>query len=205
MSRWQITGRALAAAAVLVLCAGTVMADEIKWTYVEAGYLGVNPDNIGDTTIDGSGDNFYLGGSFGFKNFHVIGQYADGTFASDIDRTDWRLGIGWHGLLGEKADLLGEVYYNDTEYKGTGSAIIPAGDDVSDGSYRADVGVRWRPIGLFEANGFVNYYDSDNYEDNRTSYEVRAIFHIWRVGIGASYEKFSDWDQYNGFVRFHFR
>ena len=34
--------------------------------------------------------------------------------------------------------------------------------------------------------------------------ERDGVFNIWRIGLGASYEKFDDLDQYNGFVRFIF-
>lgn len=200
MLKRSILRNVLAGVCFLVLGAGAAAADGINWTYVEAGYLGVDINDIGGTTFDGTGDNIYLGGAFGLKSIHILGQYANGEAATDIDLTEWQLGVGWHGLLGEKADLLGELHYLDTEYKYT-----VTNDKLSESGYKLDVGVRWRPIGLFEVNGYINYYGTDAYKGSETSVELRAILQVWRIGIGATYEKASDIDQYTGFVRFNFK
>jgi len=43
-------------------------------------------------------------------------------------------------------------------------------------------------------------YDSGSEE----SYEARAIFDVWRIGVGASAEFADSANQYNVFVRFNF-
>jgi len=182
--------------ATLALMSGMALAAEPPWTYVEAGYLGVDVDDL-----EGSGDNVFVGGAFGGKMWHVIGQYSDGEIADGIDRRDWRLGVGWHGLLGESADLLAEAYYVDSSV-----TISPApfnGGDLDDNGYRLTGGVRWRPLKLIEVDAFVNYTDLSDL-GSETSYELRAIIYVWRIGIGAGYETFDDADQYNAFVRFNF-
>lgn len=192
----RLVRTALVSIVALVLVSGVALAEGPKWTYVEAGYLGVNPDDL-----EGSGDNFFVGGAFGGKMWHVIGQYTDGDIADGIEQQDWRLGVGWHGLLGDRADLLAEAYYVDKSVTVTPAPF--AGNDLDDNGYRLTGGVRWRPIGLVEVDGFIHYTDLSDAGDD-TSYELRALLYVWRLGIGAGYEKFDDGDQYNAFVRFNF-
>src|SRR5262245_15157458 len=79
-----------------------------NWKYVEGGYLNVDSDDLDDT-----GDNYFLGGAFGGEWWHIIGYYSDGELGPDVDLQSWRIGFGWHGLLGDKADVVGEGYYVD--------------------------------------------------------------------------------------------
>ena len=48
----------------------------------------------------------------------------------------------------------------------------------------------------------MNYTDVAGLAE--TSYELRAIVFVWRVGFGLNYEQFDDSEQYTGFVRFNF-
>jgi len=178
--------------AVLALSAVPVRAEEPNYSYVEGGYLNVNTDDLPD-----SGDNYFLGASFGLgKHFHVLGQFANGELGPDVDLTTWRAGFGWHGLLGDKADVVGEASYVDQTVDAPGSS------SESDNGYRLTAGVRWVPIKMFEADGFAHYNSIGDESD--TSWEARGILNIWRLGFGASYEKFDNADQWNGFVRFNF-
>jgi len=162
-------------------------AAEVPWTYVEAGYLNNDPEEI-----DGSGDNWFLGGAFGGKMWHVFAEYQQGDFVENIDNKNWKLGAGWHGLLGERADLLAELAY------------LQNMDPFDEDGFGATVGVRWRIIKMFEVDGFVNYVDFGDLGDDTTG-ELRAILYVWRIGIGASYEGAGDLaDQYTAFVRFNF-
>jgi hypothetical protein len=195
MTLKRVSGAALVFVLMLSGSAVVSAADGPGWTYVEAGYLGVDVDNL-----QGTGNNWFAGGAFGWKSIHLIGQYSNGDAADNVERTDWRLGVGWHGLLGEKADLLAEVAWVDTEWKDKTAGGFGA---ISDDGYRLTVGARWRPIGLFEADGFVHYTDYDR-GGSDTSYEIRAIINIWKVGIGAGYEVLDNASQYNAFARFTF-
>jgi len=182
--------RTMIFAALLVLTASVALAQDEgpPWTYIEAGYLNVDPDNM-----SGSGDNWFAGASIGFlKNFHVSGRYVDGDFADDASQTYWTFAAGLHGLLGEKADLLAEATWNDIEIENLGA----------DG-FGLTGGVRWRPVKLFEADGFVHWID---YSDSGSTeiYEARAILYFWRLGVGAAYSFSDEFNQYNAFVRFNF-
>ena len=189
--RVAVTGIALGIV-LLALAATPARADGPVYGYVEGGYLNVDTDDLSE-----SGDNYFLGASFGLgDHFHIIGQLADGELGPDVDLTTWRVGFGWHGLLGDQADVVGEAYYVDQTVDAPGSS------SESDNGYRLTAGVRWAPIKLFEADGFAHFNDVGDESD--TSWEARGIIFIWRLGFGASYEKFDEADQWNGFVRFNF-
>ena len=76
-----------------------------KWGYIEAGYTDFNPDE------GSSDDGWFAGGSMNlFKHFHLVAEYNDvGGY------TFWNAGGGWHGLLGEKADLFAQVMWANIE------------------------------------------------------------------------------------------
>ena len=169
-----------------VLSCPLVLAGPPQWTYLEAGFLNVDPDDLE------AGDSAFAGASLGFlKNFHVNGRYVDGDYTNDASLTYWQFGAGWHGGLGEKADLVAEARWVDTEI-----------EDFSSDGMGLTGGVRWKPVEFFELDGFVNWVDYD--DDSVDSYEVRAIFDVWRIGIGAAAELESDVNQYSAFVRFNF-
>jgi len=178
--------------AALMLCAGSAFAADEgpSWKYVEGGYLSIDTDDL-----SASGDNYFLGAAFGGSWWHVIGYFSNGDLGPGAQLQLWRVGLGWHGLLGDKADVVGEAYYVD-------QSVDTSGSSPSDTGYRITGGVRWVPIKLFELDGFVNYNDVSS--SSEVSYEARAILNVWRLGFGAAYEKFDDADQWNGFVRFTF-
>jgi hypothetical protein len=175
-------------AALLAIPGTLALSAPPPWTYVEAGYLNVDPDNM-----SGSGDNWFGGGSFAFlKSFHAGFRYVDGDFAKNVDLSYWTAAAGWHGLLGENGDIVGEVTWSDSEV-----------GNVDDDGYGATAGIRWKLLKFLEADGFVHWTDYDDAgSDDR--YEVRAIFDVWRIGIGAAYVMGDDYDQYNAFARFAF-
>jgi len=175
---------------VLALGAVPALADPPDYKYLEGGYLSVDVDDLDD-----SGDNYFLGGSFGGDWWHIPVYYASGDLGPDYSQDLWRIGFGWHGLLGDKADVIGEADYVDQSVNGPGF-------DDSETGYRVVGGIRWVPFDLLELDGFVNYNDVGSESD--LSYEARGIINIWRLGFGAAYEKFDEADQWNAFVRFNF-
>lgn len=186
-----MTNRLLRTAVMVALLAFTgsvALAQAPGYGYIEAGYLNVDPDNFSE-----SGDNVYGEASLGlFKNFHVSGRYIDGDYAQNVDLSYWQFAAGWHGLLGEKADLVAEVTWSDQEI-----------GNVSDDGVGANLGVRWRLVKMFEIDGFAHWTDYND-AGSQDSYEVRAIFDIWRIGIGAAATVSDEDNRYNAFVRFNF-
>ena len=176
------------AAALMMLVCTVALAQSPGYGYIEGGYLNVNPDDF-----SGSGDNWYAEGSMGlFKNFHLSARYINGNYADNVDLTTWHFAAGWHGLLGEKADVVAEATWTDQEIQNN-----------SDNAPGLTAGVRWRPIKFFEGDGFVHW---QNFNDagSQDSYELRAIFNIWRLGFGAAGTTSSNDSRYNAFVRFNF-
>ena len=161
---------------VMACVTGVVYAQGPNYTYVEFGY----GDAEIDSTVDVSGDVWFIGGSFGLKNVHFFGRYAQIEFDLDIEETSWGLGVGYHGLLGEKADLVAELSYVDGEID---SFIV----DFDDTGYLASAGLRWLPIPLVELNGFVDRVEYDEL-GGETSYRASAILNIGPFGLGLGYE-----------------
>ena len=95
------------ALAMIVLCVSSLaLAQEKeppKWSYIEAGWIDFSPDANPSpaSPSSSSSDGWYAGGSAGlFKMFHIYAEYDDVG-----DYTFWNAGFGWHGLLGDPADL----------------------------------------------------------------------------------------------------
>ena len=180
---------------VLLCVPGLALADGPAYTFVEGGYI---DNDVDDPTFD-SGESYFVGGSVGGKRWHAFAEYKDGDVDSvdsgftpgSIDLTTWYAGVGWHGGLGEKGDVVAEVAWVDAE---VGS--------FSDDGYRASAGVRFQLIKLLEVNGFYNYFDV--FDDTDDSIEVNAIVNVWRIGLGLGYETFDDNDELRAFVRFVF-
>lgn len=176
---------------VVILCAFGVAAAQSdkeppKWSYVEAGYIDFNPD-------EGlSDDGWFAGGSVGFlKMIHVFAEYDDvGDF------TFWNVGAGWHGLLGDPADLFAQVQWNDVEVDSS---------NVSDDGYEIGAGVRWKLLKWLELKGQVNWADYDQSGDD-VGGEVGVLFTFLgdKLGAGASYELVNEADQLRAFVRWNF-
>ena len=99
-----------------------------NYTYAEGGWLRVNPDNV-------SSDNgWFLGGSYGSKRFQAFIEYGDPG-----DPELFAIGAGWHGLLGDKADLVLQAAFVDVDF---------------DDSIRFDAGVLKTPF-LDNISGIV--------------------------------------------------
>ena len=173
--------------AAILMVPGMAMAqgESPKWSYVEAGYIDFDPD-------EGlSDDGWFAGGSMQiFKAVHLVAEYQDiGGY------TFWNAGGGVHGLLGEKADLFGQVMWANVDIEDS---------DVSEDGYNVEGGIRWKIAKWFELRGQVNWLDYGDAGDD-TTVEVGALFTFIndRLGVGASYES-GDADTARAFVRFNF-
>jgi len=170
--------------AILVAPSLVLAQDEApKWSYVEAGWIDFNPD-------EGlSDDGWFAGGSMKlFKNFHLLAEYDDIG-----DYTFWNAGGGWHGLLGEKADVFAQVMWANVQVDD---------DDIDEDGYDVQAGVRWRLIKWLELLGQVNWVDYGDAGDDTTG-QIGALFTFKRIGIGANWET-GDADTARAFVRFSF-
>ena len=182
-----MTRMKLFVAALLMIAAPCLsFAEEApKWGYIEGGYTDFDPD--GGLSDDG----WFAGASINFlKNFHIVAEYNDVG-----DYTLWNAGFGWHGMLGDPADIFAEVVWNDVKVDSS---------NFSDDGYGFSAGIRWKLIKWFELKGQANWNDYDQ-GDSDTLFEAGALFLFLndRLGIGATYET-GDADTMRGFVRFNF-
>jgi Ax21 family sulfation-dependent quorum factor len=125
----------------------TAPAAELSYTYLEAGYLRVDPDN------GGSENGFAIRGSGALnKNFHVFGAYEKVDVAS-VDINSWRLGLGYNYNIGGSTDLYARFAYEkiDAEF-------------FDDNGWSAEVGVRGALGDHFEAYAGLRYtkFDEDD-------------------------------------------
>ncbi|HXV75965.1 MAG TPA: hypothetical protein VD788_06545 [Candidatus Polarisedimenticolaceae bacterium] len=165
---------------VALIAAGPSWAQTVSWNLVDAGVWQIDPDSADRD------EGWFAGGSFelGRKTrFHVLGEYGDfGDFGL------WQLGGGWHGLLGDRADLFADLSFSDA--------------DTEDG-FKLRFGVRWSVLARLELNGNVGWTDLDFNEN-----ESLAVNGIWsfhkRIGVGAGYEAGSEFNLVRAFVRFRF-
>ena len=175
-----------------LVAAGPAFAAEPSYSYIEAG--GIDRDF---STDDLESDGWFAGFSFGTKHFHFLGEYSDTSGTGGIgDTTTWGLGVGWHGLFGERADLVIEANYVDVDVR---TVLGKVGDDGLLGRG----GVRWRMIKWFELNGFVNYLNLDD-AGSDSGYEINALFYFGPVGVGAGWAS-ADVDTATVYFRWNFK
>ena len=203
----SVFGVAIVAAALLV--SGTALAAKPHYTYVE---LGLQQVDLDEADFD-SGTGWNIGGQWGNEVFHIFGQYAQ--FSNDfsytyeiptmptrqsitiesgsLDTTQTRLGFGVHGLLGEKADLLGEAGY--LYHKGDyGDGF----DESSDGLFFGG-GARWMVMDFLELKGMIYNYNLTDV-DSLQSFDLDIIGYLGKFGIGGGYQyqnaKYDGADEY---------
>lgn len=180
--------RVLLVLATVLMAPGLAMArgEAPKWGYVEAGYINFDPD------AGGSNDGWFAGGSMQlFKMFHLVAEYDDVG-----DYTFWNAGGGWHGLLGERADLFAQIMWANVDI---------ADGDVNEDGYTLEGGLRWKIVDMFEFRGQVNRPDYGGDVGSDTTVEVAGLFTFLkdRIGVGASYES-GDADTARVFGRLNF-
>lgn len=142
---------ALAAAAP----AANAASDTLGYTYVDAGYVGLDYDNA-------DGDGWGLRASLALTDrLHLFGGYEsgeidpDGPFLGDLDYTGYSAGIGLNLPVATRTDLVGRIGYVYAE--------IEDFDDSGVGLY---AGVRSRVADEFELEGGIDYVDLDEAGDD---------------------------------------
>ena len=202
----SIAGVAIVAAALVI--SGGALAQSPNYTFVELGYQNTDHDSDYEGedfkwTHDSS-NGFFLGGSWGNDVFHVFGEYAmsqndtaeyyypsiptrqspplAGT--GTVDHTMYELGFGIHGLLGEKADLIGEAgytYQKADEEDAFGDRYVESVDGLL-----LRIGARWRVIKFLELNGYITNYSLTGTDAYQT-FEANVMGFVWKLAIGLGY------------------
>ena len=173
-----------------MLCIAPAMAyaqvEPPKWGYLEAGIIDFDPED------GASDDGAYAMGSFTiFKHFHIVAEYDDVG-----DYTFWNAGAGWHGLLGDKADLFAQVVWANIE--------VDDSDIDEDGS-EVQAGFRWKIVKWFELLGQANWVDYGGDIESDTTFEAGGTFLFIndKIGVGARFET-GDADTARAYFRWNF-
>jgi len=198
-------------AGCLMLCLGA-HAEAPKYSFAEISYFIVDEDHEEFDTGAGAG----IAGSYGFDNFQVFGswgvstldyKYGSPSMTESIDFTQWNFGGGWHGLLGEPADLVVDFGYLNANVSGD----IDADEKTRLQGFFADIGIRWRIVKFFEVNAFYTYAALDDPLGTSSKYELNALGYIGRVVVGLGYDlrdwehdDIGDWSVATVFVRYNF-
>jgi len=149
------------AAAVLPLAA---QADDLSYTYLQAGYNAAHNDNSGRDTHGWSGDGSYALG----EHFQVLAGFAHSNrdLPSDPNASvnAWRLGAGFHTPIGGKTDFVADVDYHQASIDGVNR-------DTK--RYSGELGVRSALAPRFEGWALAGYsHAHDPNGDGRNNGEV---------------------------------
>lgn len=181
--RRTMLGLAVASLACLPIAG---YAEDISYSYAEAGYIATDIDDF-DETFDG----FVLRGSFEVvENFFLFASYADQSGDVDVfdfgdvnvDATNWALGGGYAYPLSDTMDLVGRIAYVEAE-------LEAGGESVDDDGYLLSAGVRAMPMEQLELEGNISYVDLSDAGDD-TSFEIAARYYFlpqFAVGVEAGF------------------
>lgn len=170
-----------AVSALLLLCllaSPALQAAEPRYSFVEGGLSRITPD--GGSARNGA----FIGGSFALASFHFFGEIFDVGRWEGIE-----LGGGWHGLLGESADLVAQASYINA--------------DLED-AVRLSGGARWMVSPIVELNGLYHWSGFD--ELSSSSLELNGLWEfVPRLSLGVGYSFGNRNDLLRAYVRFSFK
>lgn len=185
-------GKVVLGSLVLAATPLAAMADDMSYSFVDAGYVSTDIDNA--PTADGFG----VRGSAGFgENWFVTANYT-GQSVQGVDLTTYGVGFGGHYGLTEALDLVGSIGYIKAEVDAGG------GLNADDDGYSVNLGLRGRVGDAVELEGGVNYVDfSDGGDD--TGLYVGGRFHFNETwALGAEYQSGDDVSTILAYVRASF-
>lgn len=148
-----------AALAAVIFGASAQAAEGISYTFIEADYLRIDPDDFGSTDAFRADGSVALGDSF-----YLLGEYT-----TDFDSDLFDLGVGYHFPIGGRVDWIVEGAYNHLEVEGT---------SLDFDGYRIGTGFRANLSNLVELGGQVSWRDLDNGIDGDLFFEGNALFKI---------------------------
>ncbi|HNS27617.1 MAG TPA: outer membrane beta-barrel protein [Steroidobacteraceae bacterium] len=177
--------------------AGASAADDISYSYVDAGWVQTDLDDVNE-----DGDGFLLRGSVAFAEhwFASVGyrQISFDVAGNDIDIDLVDVGLGGHLALSNTVDGVARLSYVDA------SADGPFGGSFDDNGYAVSVGVRARTGAQVELDAFLDYTDLDDSGDD-TAARLGARYYFtpaWAVGAEVSFS--DDQTDFGIYGRFSF-
>jgi hypothetical protein len=157
-------------------------AEDMSYSYVEAGYTEADLDSVAD------GDGFAVRGSIGFaENFFAFAEYATFGFPASVDLDQISVGLGGHLGISERVDLVGRVGYTEFDL-----SVPGLGSDSVDG-YLVSAGIRGQVTDAFELEGHAVYTDLGSGAGDSTALVAggRYLF-TENFAVGAEYRTGDD-------------
>lgn len=163
--------KSIVLAALLAAAPFAAVAGAPSYTYVEAGYVRTDIDEIGD------GDGAGINGSVALNDmFHLFGGYSaqqGEDLGVDVDLDQFRAGVGFRHPISDRADLLVRAAYERQEAEA--SATID-GEDLrstaeSDG-FSIETGYRGYLFEHLDAWALVGYAKVQNADFNGASVDT---------------------------------
>ncbi|MCK9564224.1 MAG: porin family protein [Bacteroidales bacterium] len=170
----------VALACVFATASLGVMADQPSYTYVEGGYLRMDPDDI---SLDPTG--YYLDGSIAIAdNWFLRGGYSDvddskGGLKVEAESVD--LGVGYKQGLGANSSfhLVASYLEGEVTARGYGSRA-----KVDDDGFALTAGLRSHVLANLELNADVSYVDVD---DSGVDFGVGAVWYfVPNIGLSLN-------------------
>ena len=175
----------------------------ISYTYVDAGYVYLDVDDVDGFDVDGNGWGV-TGSAAIHPNVYLFAGYSDVGVDFDIDVTTWDAGVGLNFTVADKTSLFATVAYADGKAE-SGSI------SVDDNGYALGAGIRYMLItdgiresvlGGIEFQGGIDYVDLNDFGDD-TSLSAGVLFHVNSfVAIGLTGAWGSDTSGYGAGFRF---
>jgi len=219
----KIILRIVAPLAVLFVFTSTVVAQSPNYRYLEGGYT--RPDSDSDPF-----DGIEFSGSWSLGNSHFRLGYGQFERAGGDDHRQtmdvMEIAVGFHGLLGESADIVLESVY--AGYKVTSEPLeppdqpswFPSSTIIYDGNgFGIRAGVSWwidmeSVFGLeldgwvsrfFVKDSLVNWWQHTDVTSGNFQLSTSAIIHLKRIALGLRTELGDPDGNWMGvFVRYKF-
>lgn len=173
----MVGGLALVASPMLAKAA-----DDMSYSYIEAGYTEADLDNVAD------GDGFSVRGSVSFaENFFVFGEYATFGFPASVDLDQISAGLGGHLDISERVDLVGRVGYTELDLS------APGFGSVSEDGFLLSAGIRGQVTDSFELEAHAVHTDLGSNAGDSTALVVGGrFFFTENFAAGAEYRTGDD-------------
>jgi len=185
-------GKVVLGSLMLAAAPLAAMADDMSYSFVDAGYVETDIDNA--PTADGFG----VRGSVGFaENWFVTAGYSAQS-VQGVDFDSYGVGFGGHYGLTDGMDLVGSLSYVKAEVDAGG------GLNADDDGYSLDLGLRGRVGDAVELEGGIDYTDLSEAGDD-TALFIGGRFHFNKTwAIGAEYASGDDASSILAYVRASF-
>lgn len=169
-------GRAILTLGVTALAtSGFLQAEELRYTYIEGGYVYLEVDQRGSINGDPNGDGWIVSGSWALDDrFHLFASYADAELEAPGFLLDYSLlgaGVGVRHGLSPAIDLVGRVAYARADVKRSAG-------NFNENGFALSAGVRGLATPQLELNAMLSYVDLGGRIGNSGSVDLGAVFSL---------------------------